>query len=257
MLWVPGPRYLLRRYCIMRLICALPQRGRVLEIGCGTGDLLLDLTKRGFTGVGVESGQTARNEAFERTRRVRHRVSIVADLEQVDEQFDLLVACEVLEHTEDDRAALTVWVEKLSPGGSLILSVPAHQNRWGPSDVWAGHFRRYERGELWQLVTDVGMNVQTLWCYGFPLANMGEPLRHFLHARRLKRQAKLSFAQRTALSGIERSRLEFVLALMPMPLILPFCWIQVPFFDTDFGNGLIVLGQRPRLGNTAVNSTCS
>ena len=244
MLWVPGPRYLLRRYCVMRLISALPQRGRILEIGCGTGDLLLDLTKRGFTGVGVESSQAARNEAVERTRHVRDHVSIVADLEQVDERFDLLVACEVLEHMEDDRAALLEWVGRLSPGGWLILSVPAHQRRWGPSDVWAGHFRRYERRKLGRLVADVGMNVKALWCYGFPLANVGEPLRHFLHARRLKSQAHLSFEQRTACSGIERSRLESVLALIPMPLVLMFCWVQVPFLDTDFGNGLIVLGQR-------------
>jgi SAM-dependent methyltransferase len=230
----------------MRLISALPEKGRVLEIGCGTGDLLLDMIKLGFTGVGVESSQAARNEAVARTRRVSDRVSIVADLEQVDEWFDLLVACEVLEHTEDDRAALTEWVGKLSPGGRLILSVPAHKRRWGPSDLWAGHFRRYERRELGRLVADVGIHVQVLWCYGFPLANMGEPLRHFLHARPLKTQAHLSFEQRTARSGIERSRLETVLALMTMPLILLFCWIQVPFLDTDFGNGLIVLGQRPQ-----------
>ena len=46
--------------------------------------------------------------------------------------FDLVVAFEVLEHIEDDHAAARDWVARLRPGGSLVVSTPAYQHRYGP-----------------------------------------------------------------------------------------------------------------------------
>jgi SAM-dependent methyltransferase len=72
--------------------------------------------------------------------------------------FDALVLLDVLEHVPDDRAFLTELVEKhLRPGGMLLASVPAHQALYTRHDVALGHYRRYSKSELRDLVNTVGL----------------------------------------------------------------------------------------------------
>ena len=72
-------------------------------------------------------------------------------------QFDLVCAFEVLEHIEDDAAAVRQWAARLRPGGWLLLSVPAHQRRYGPADELVGHFRRYDPARLTALLARCGL----------------------------------------------------------------------------------------------------
>lgn len=60
----------------------------------------------------------------------------------------MVCAFEVLEHIEDDKEALAERVTDVRPGGQLVLSVPAFQERFEPMDRHAGHFRRYSPEEL-------------------------------------------------------------------------------------------------------------
>jgi hypothetical protein len=59
----------------------------------------------------------------------------------------------------------------------MLASVPAHQARFSVVDEAVGHFRRYERDQLRERFTRAGFEVETLWCYGYPLANVLEKLR--------------------------------------------------------------------------------
>jgi SAM-dependent methyltransferase len=239
MSWVLGPRYVLRRYCALRLIEPL-RPARVLEVGCGAGELLAHLAAQGCDAVGVEGSAQAREEA---RARGAGRLSIRSELP--DGQFDLVMAFEVLEHIERDAEALADWVRRLAPGGHLLLSVPAHHRRWGPSDVWAGHFRRYERAELAERLRAAGLRVLLVWSYGFPLANWVEPLQEWLATRRNARETDMTPAQRTARSGVERGSLERLGArLASGPLLLPFCWLQLAFLERDWGNGYLALARR-------------
>ena len=79
--WVPAPRYVLRRYCALKLARRLP-RGRFLELGCGAGDLMVHLAALGYSGVGVELSEQARREARARTQRFHDRLSVVPRLEE-------------------------------------------------------------------------------------------------------------------------------------------------------------------------------
>jgi len=63
-------------------------------------------------------------------------------------RFDLMTAFDVIEHMEDDRAALGRMVELLEPGGTLLLTVPAFMSLWDEHDVINRHFRRYDKGSL-------------------------------------------------------------------------------------------------------------
>lgn len=250
--WVPAPRYLLRRHRVLKLLKCLP-RGKVLEVGCGAGALLNDLTGLGFDCIALESSSDARQVAKELNAGNSHATVFADAQEGWSGHFDYLLAFEVLEHIEDDFSALQQWVQWLKPSGRLILSVPAHPHLWSDSDVWAGHFRRYRRVQLRDLMEQTGLSVDRIECYGFPLANAIEPIRARFHAKALERRRKVETAAEdkalgTSRSGIERpteTRLYPLLASWPGVLVMSsFCRFQGLFLRTDWGTGYLAIGRR-------------
>jgi SAM-dependent methyltransferase len=245
--WVPGPSYLLRRRRVLSMLAGLPA-GRLLEIGCGAGALLHDIARRGFAVSALEPSADARDIA----RSINHAalgISIVADEQDGwQNHFDYVAAFEVLEHIADDAAALRKWGSWLHPGGKLLLSVPAHPRRWCASDDWAGHCRRYERQGLLELLYGCGFAPCAVECYGFPLANMIEPLRARYHASQLRRRPVHGQVDCSLRSGIERSletRLYPLQASLAGTLCMKFFFaLQTLFLNTSLGTGFIVLCTR-------------
>ena len=103
--WVPAPRYLMRRDLLLRIF-ARHTPGRIIEIGCGAGSLLFDLAAQGFTALGVDQSPSAL--VLARTLAAESDgIEIAASTDDAEaESFDFLTAFEVLEHIEDDHAAL-------------------------------------------------------------------------------------------------------------------------------------------------------
>jgi SAM-dependent methyltransferase len=223
---------------------------RVLDIGCGPGALIFELSTLGYDAHGVDSSASAR----ELGAHLEAHAASMTLRDELDESwkgtFDLLLSFEVIEHIEDDVGAMREWREYLKPGGRMILSTPAHPERWNAADEWAGHVRRYERGDLIQSVERAGFDVERIECYGFPLANVMEVLRARAYARKLaeKRAAERDLATLTGESGSDRSvDTQFwslysgALATLAMSL---FCQVQRPFLNTTLGNGFIVVARR-------------
>jgi SAM-dependent methyltransferase len=100
-----------------------------------------------------------------------------------DRSFDLLVAFEVLEHIEDDKGALGSWVRWLTPGGHLIMSVPAHPERFGPCDEMVGHCRRYTRPGVVELIESAGLEPLAVESWGMPVGYALEAVRNQLAKR--------------------------------------------------------------------------
>jgi SAM-dependent methyltransferase len=241
--WVPAPRYALRRARLLDLVARLP-RGRMLEVGPGAGALLADLADLGFRCEALEPSPAAREVAS-----WLEGVPLVAEPDPAwTGAFDLLVACEVLEHLEDDAAALDLWKSWLRPGGRLLISVPAHAKRWSATDVWAGHFRRYERDDLRRRIERAGLKIEELECYGFPLSNLVEPLRALAHRRALARRAT-TLEEGTERSGVERgveTRLFPLQASWPGTVLFRAAFrLQKRFRHRDWGTGYLVLARRP------------
>ena len=255
-MWVESPSYVLRRWTVLRELRDVPP-GRLLEIGCGAGDLLARLVGKGFSGTCVEVSPAARAEATERLRRLPTPVPVVEALDEIEGVFDLVIACEVLEHIEDDRRALREWFERVAPGGRLLLTVPAHPRRFGASDVWAGHFRRYERAELIEKLEEVGFGIERCTCYGFPLGNVLEPIRNLVNRYRLRKRGDVDRVEGTLRSGVERD-VEKRLRWLALPVfVLPFCWLQLPFFETNRGTGYLSVARReegPRRNPVTIRS---
>lgn len=253
--WVPAPRYLLRRSRINHALRGI-QPCRLLEIGCGPGMLLRELTSRGFECSALETSDQARAAAIRISESLGDdgiRFHSTPD-DAWTGQFPLIMAFEVLEHIEDDAGALAEWASWLAPGGHLILSVPAHQKRWNARDVWAGHVKRYERAQLRAVVEGAGLEVESIECYGFPLANALEILgegRYQVDPRVAEAPASVeSRDDNTANSGVDRSSdAKWFPLLKSWPgkaALMAALVAQRPFLGTEMGNGYLLKASKCR-----------
>jgi hypothetical protein len=158
--------------------------------------------------------------------------------------FDLVCAFEVLEHIEDDRGALAAWTARIAPGGTLLLSTPAHARRYGPSDEIVGHHRRYDAAQLHDLVAAAGLADIEIRHWGFPLGYGLEVVRNRLAQRRLAAGwADTTTADRTAVSGRYLQPPAW-LAIGTAVASAPFRAVQRPFERTSLGIGLLLRARR-------------
>lgn len=153
--WFVGSRQIL----MDRLIPPGTPRGRVLDAGCGSGGALRQLASEGFgRTVGCDFSPLALAHC---TTASRGRIA-QADLTLLPfatAAFDLVTCADVLEHVEDDDAALAELRRVLVPGGRLGLAVPAFQCLWTEHDEANHHFRRYALGALLAKVRRAGFEV--------------------------------------------------------------------------------------------------
>jgi SAM-dependent methyltransferase len=248
--WVPAPRYLMRRARILRQL-ALLEPGRLLEIGPGAGMLLVEAARRGFRCEALESSPEARKLAETVIARSGQDVPVYAEAcANWEQSFDVLFAFDVLEHIQHDRDALLQWHDWLAPNGTMLLSVPAHMSMWTAGDDWAGHFRRYEREQLLQLLRETGFETECFECYGFPLTNLSERLSARTYAKRILRDSgSADDRQRNNdRSGTDRGahlKIYPLLSSLPGRLALrTFFGIQQWFVGTDLGSGYFVKARR-------------
>jgi SAM-dependent methyltransferase len=144
---------------VEQVVSSLSPGYRVLEVGCGTGNVLRMLEQkcpRGFV-MGMDLFE-------EGLRFARQRIScplIAGDAGKPPfaVQFDLIGMFDVLEHLEDDQRVLADLNRMLVPGGALLLTVPAHPELWSYFDVAACHCRRYRLEELRQKLSARGFEI--------------------------------------------------------------------------------------------------
>lgn len=177
-----GPRHALRERLLLDLLLSANPGPRVLNAGAGQGTFSKRLEERGFDVTSVDDSEAA-VEVLRRRLAGEVRRADVASLPFADESFDAAVLGEVLEHVPDDAAALREVARVLRPGGVVAISVPAGE-RLGPSDRWAGHFRRYNRARLLDLCAEASLRVRRCVAWGFPFSALYH--RH-LYERRLDR----------------------------------------------------------------------
>lgn len=248
--WVPSIRYLLRRARLREIFKRLP-RAPLLEVGCGSGAFLAELSASGFECLGLEtSTQAAAIARYFASLINKQDYEIVAHPgHDWDARFGWVCAFDVLEHIEDESAALHQWHRWLSMDGRLLISVPAHSRKWGPGDVWAGHHRRYERAQLKQLMANHGFELEHFECYGFPGANLTEWLGQRSYARMLAERGQNTEASfGSAQSGINRKPYLRIYRHMSTPLgrlaLQVAMTAQELFLRFDIGSGYIVLARR-------------
>ena len=80
----------------------------------------------------------------------------VLEMPFVDDAFDLAVSLDVIEHLDDDLAALQELRRVVAPGGALLVTVPAYGWLWSGHDELNHHRRRYTRRSLRQVAERAG-----------------------------------------------------------------------------------------------------
>lgn len=168
--WYRARRDILADY--LTRYAALPADARILEIGCGTGHNLPMLS--GFGRVeAIEIDPAARAIAGERLGRPVGDAPLPA-LPGVERgAYDLVAVLDVVEHIEDDVAALKAMGDLLKPGGKILIAVPAHQWMWSAHDVVNHHHRRYSKATLAAAIERAGLRAKKLTYFNsllFPLA---------------------------------------------------------------------------------------
>jgi SAM-dependent methyltransferase len=167
-----GPRHELRERLLLDLFLSADPGHAVLNGGAGQGTLSHRLAELGFEVTSTDNSPAAVELLL---RQGGAGEALEADLTALpfdDETFDAAVLGEVLEHIEDDQRALEEVRRVLRPEGVLALSVPANPKLYGPSDVWAGHVRRYTRSELLETCSAAGFTVHRCLGWGFPLSRL-------------------------------------------------------------------------------------
>ena len=114
-------------------------RGRILENGCGVGMYVEHLSTFGGEVIGLEYDFERAAEARTRSPNIMNAAG--ESLPLPDSTFDLILSHEVIEHVQDDRAAICDMIRVLRPGGRLVLFCP---NRGYPFEThgiyWRGRY---------------------------------------------------------------------------------------------------------------------
>jgi len=162
--WFYKGKRLLVRHWIERA-ANLMAGDRIVDCGAGTGELVRELRGmfeyQGIAVIGIEYSEEARRLALERKGTGLLAGSIL-DLPLKDATSKVTVALDVLEHVEDDRLAFSELLRITAPGGIIIINVPAFMSLWSQWDVSLGHYRRYSKAMLHDVLAPHRMEFEIL-----------------------------------------------------------------------------------------------
>jgi 2-polyprenyl-3-methyl-5-hydroxy-6-metoxy-1,4-benzoquinol methylase len=150
----------------------VPNGGRVVEVGAGIGTFSARLLDAGAAELLLVEPEPLSADELERrfagnskVRVVRELLPNAATLRAEAGTFDLVLCQNVLEHVENDGAAVTAMAGALRPHGRLSLLVPAHPRLYGRLDTEYGHYRRYTRERVQRLMADAGLELERLYSF--------------------------------------------------------------------------------------------
>jgi len=222
-----------RRRLLARVIAGLDlaKDARVLDVGSGTGTNLRLLGELGFIDFsGVDRSESAIRFCAE--KGLGHvALGDARALPCDDGSVDLLIATDIVEHVEDDAAALREFRRVLKPGGRVVLTVPAFPSLWGLQDVVSHHQRRYRQRDFVARIEAAGLALRTSFHFNYLLFG---PI---WLARQLIRLFRVELESENQLNGSVLNALLariFAFDVWSAPRIRPF-----------FGVSIFALAERP------------
>ena len=163
-----NPGVLHRRRGILNHLLAVPHR-EILDVGCGTGELLVWLRSElgaDVTYVGADLSETT---VEENGRRHPFATFHALDVQRgaLDRTFEAVICTEVVEHLDDRPSALKHLASMVSPGGHLILTCPT--GKVHATEKHFGHVNHPTPRELRRDLEAAGLEVVSMKRWGFPL----------------------------------------------------------------------------------------
>jgi len=142
------------RYLLELVRSYAPARGKVLDFGAGGGQFAAPLSALGLDITALEP-----DRGLQQRLRAQGLHAVGSTSEVRDESYDYIYTLNVLEHIDDDVAALRSLHAKLRQGGKLLIYVPAFQVLYTSMDAKVGHVRRYTRAMLTSRARDAGFRI--------------------------------------------------------------------------------------------------
>jgi SAM-dependent methyltransferase len=153
------------------LVRFLPARGDVVDYGSGAGATAARLRDLGYRVIAAD----VNDDMLQACRRRGLPTVNLGERPIPPASADGVLACDVLEHVEDDVGLLKSLRDALRPGGLLVGTVPAYELLWSGEDFVSGHLRRYTRRSLRASLGDAGYEVVWASYFNtllFPLASL-------------------------------------------------------------------------------------
>lgn len=215
--------------------------GRALDLGCGIGGKAEYLKKFSSKVCGLDLSF----DALEFCKVETALPLCQATMEQLpykDDTFSLVSAFDVLEHVEDDAAALGEIRRVMSDSGHLVIAVPAFMMLWSQHDIANFHKRRYDALGLKKKLADAGFAVKRVSYINFFLFPVALIIRFFQY--KVFRNAIENKRTRTEdVSGFMNSLLKNVLYLESK---------LIKNINFPFGVAIVCIAQKTRAGSCAV-----
>ena len=192
---------------------------RLLEIGCGAGNLLLQATVPGSYPLALDLSMQALTFVRSRLQEAAFGAeapSGFACTQAIGEalpfpvgSFDCVLLSEVIEHLETPQVSIAEAVRVLKPGGRLLVTTPNYRSFW-PLMEWAvdrlnmapkmageQHVSRFHPASLRRMLVETGLNVE----YSGSIYNLS-PFLSLISLAQAKRQLERELNRRSALGMI-------------------------------------------------------
>jgi len=240
------PGYLLRENACMYLLKKIDNIKKVLEIGPGDGNFIQRLYNKYHCNYTVlEASKEAfgfLNLKFKNFKNIKilnkyYNICIKG------KKFDTIIFLEVLEHQRYDLDFLKEIKKNLKNDGYILFSVPAHSKYWSYHDEISGHFRRYDKIDIIQILKKSKFKLIKIINYGFPFTNFTYYFNKIISKIMLKRTKDNKY-KRTLKSGFNiKKKYYFNNMIFNNLFFFPFIIFQRIFFNLNFGMGYIILAK--------------
>jgi ubiquinone/menaquinone biosynthesis C-methylase UbiE len=184
-----------QRFALQAVEAGLPYGSKILDAGCGPGEMAAMLMQRGYEVWGIDIAEPMIQHARERCRANRFRVGDIERIPFPDSTFDGVVCLGVLEYLDADAKALREIGRVLKPGGKAVVSTPnaacplyqidrvvaAAESLYAfakyrlrgqsvprpPANFGVDRRNMYHRGSWLRLLRSLGFEPEERLCYGW------------------------------------------------------------------------------------------
>ena len=202
-------------------------RGNILEVGIGHGGYVPYLREKGSY-FGVDISQESVDEERGKYPDVEFFVDDITSPqfgERFDGYFDSVVCINVLEHIQNDQAALANLYKVLRPGGHLLVIVPGVQSLYNDLDRLAGHYRRYSISRIKESLAGIPFYIEQLRYFN-PVGGLG------WYVNKFKSYDSLD-------DGSVNKQIAFF-----DKYLLPISRLSSPVFSRFFGQSLLLIARK-------------
>lgn len=229
-----SPTYYITRYWLKKILKNI--KGKVLDIGCGICTKV-DFLKgnKDITYLGIDHSTIAIKKAKERGFNA-HVMS--ATKLHFKNKFDYILSIGMLEHIKEDEKVIEECRKNLKKGGKFILETTINKEMFGPMDIEAGHYRRYNPTELIKMIKKHRLKVKKVYYTGFPMVYAYRRIQSYLGKRKGDSYQDIKY--------VPKGHTEWIPWIMPV--LLPLFKVDCFFYKTrlfqKYCRGIIIVAYK-------------